>query len=72
MLLEALLPEKMVLCKTDLAGSSMYYLKAINFAEKRAGGWDPMYESASRPYGFVDTGMRTNPNWNGIALYGSW
>ncbi|MCI9128277.1 MAG: hypothetical protein HFG28_14135 [Eubacterium sp.] len=63
---------KMVLCKTDLAGSSMYYLKAINYAERRAGGWEPMYESASRPYGFVDTGMRSSTGGNNIALYGSW
>ena len=62
---------KRVLCKTSMAGQSMPYLKAINYAEKRAGGWDPMADSTGE-FGFVDTGMRINTGGDTISLYGNW
>ncbi len=62
---------KLVLCQTGMSGSSMPYLKAINYAEKRAGGWEPMGSHGTN-YGFVDTGLRNSSSYSGIALYGNW
>lgn len=62
---------KRVACKSGMGSYNMPYLKAINFAEKRTGGWDPM-EDSNGEYGFVDTGLRTSSSRTGIALYGSW
>lgn len=62
---------KRVACKTSMSGTSMPYLKAINYAEKRTGGWDSMVDSAGK-YGFVDTGMRSGTSASGISLYGNW
>lgn len=62
---------KRVACKTSMSGSSMHYLKSINYAEKRTGGWDKM-EDATGTYGFVDTGMRNGASAGSISLYGNW
>lgn len=62
---------KRVACLSSMSGDTMPYLKAINYAEKRAGGWDPMADGSGR-YGFVDTGMRNSTSANGISLYGNW
>lgn len=62
---------KRVLCKTSMAHPTLPYLKAINYAEKRTGGWDTMADSTGT-YGYVDTGMRISTGWSGISLYGNW
>ncbi len=62
---------KRVACLTGLGGNSKPYLKAINYAAKRAGGWENMSNNGYS-YGFVDTGLRTSSSKSGIALYGSW
>lgn len=62
---------KRVLCQSGQAGETMHYLKRIDYAEKRAGGWDPM-AGGGADYGFVDTGLRTSSSASGIAFYGNW
>ena len=62
---------KRVLCKSSMASIDSPFLKAINFAEKRTGGWDSMADSTGA-YGYVDTGLRTSSSASGIALYGNW
>ena len=62
---------KRVLCKSSMASIDSPFLKAINFAEKRTGGWDSMADSTGA-YGYVDTGLRTSSSTSGIALYGNW
>lgn len=63
---------KRVACLTGMSGSNQPYLKGINYAEKRAGGWDSMRTNEDINYGFVDTGLRTSSSASGIALYGNW
>ena len=62
---------KRVLCKSSMASIDSPFLKAINFAEKRAGGWDSMADSTGA-YGYVDTGLRTSSSASVIDLYGNW
>lgn len=63
---------KRVLCLTGTScgGSHPEYM-AINYAEKRAGGWDKMADSKNN-YGYVDTGMNISTSYSGIPLYGNW
>ena len=62
---------KKVLCLTGTCSEPYPYRMAINYAEKRAGGWDTMADSTGS-YGYVDTGMRTSTSYSGIGIYGSW
>lgn len=59
---------KRVLTNDSTSGETMPYLKSIVYAEKRVGVGDDLWD----PVEFVDTGMRTSPNANNIALYGNW
>lgn len=63
---------KRVLCKTGTScGDSHPEYLAINYAEKRAGGWDKIFDSKHN-YGYVETGMSISTSYSGIPLYGNW
>lgn len=62
---------KRVLCKSSMIDVDYPYLKGINYAEKRTGGWDRMDDGVNT-YGYVDSGLRSSTSANNIALYGNW
>lgn len=62
---------RLVACKTALAGDSHPNWKGINFVQNSAGKWISVTGDGAT-YGFVDTGLDVASGYSKIPFYGSW